>query len=88
MATKQLDLLVYMQIIINRFLVLILGLVSTVYCAGLWWRDVIREGMLEGEHTQVVQRGLCIGMILFIISEVMFFLHFFGHIFIQVWRLL
>jgi heme/copper-type cytochrome/quinol oxidase subunit 3 len=67
----------YMQTIINGFLVLILGLVSTVYCAGLWWRDVIREGTFEGEHTQVVQRGLRIGMILFIISEVMFFFAFF-----------
>jgi heme/copper-type cytochrome/quinol oxidase subunit 3 len=67
----------YMQTIINGLFVLTLGLLSTVYCAGLWWRDVIREGTFEGEHTQVVQRGLRIGMILFIVSEVMFFFAFF-----------
>lgn len=42
-----------------------------------WWRDVIREGNTQGLHTQVVQRGLRIGMLLFICSEVMFFVAFF-----------
>jgi len=43
----------------------------------LWWRDVIREGTFEGKHTSVVQKGLKMGMILFILSEVMFFFSFF-----------
>lgn len=43
----------------------------------LWWRDVIREGTYEGKHTSVVQRGLKLGMLLFIVSEVMFFVSFF-----------
>ena len=42
-----------------------------------WWRDVIREGEFEGAHTPVVQIGLRYGMILFILSEVMFFAAFF-----------
>lgn len=45
--------------------------------AGLWWRDVIREGTFEGRHTKCVQGGLRYGMIFFIVSEVMFFSAFF-----------
>jgi len=42
-----------------------------------WWRDVIREGTFEGQHTLSVQKGLKLGMLLFIASEVMFFFAFF-----------
>ena len=42
-----------------------------------WWRDVVREGLYEGKHTQRVIDGLRMGMILFILSEVMFFFAFF-----------
>ena len=43
----------------------------------LWWRDVIREATVEGHHTPVVQLGMRYGMVLFIASEVMFFVAFF-----------
>jgi len=57
------------------FFLLGLGLLlSTKY---FWWRDVVREGTLEGQHTSMVQLGLRFGMILFIVSEVMFFVAFF-----------
>lgn len=36
----------------------------------LWWRDVIREAK-GGNHTTVVQRGILIGFLLFLLSEVM-----------------
>ncbi len=42
-----------------------------------WWRDVVREGTFEGQHTQAVVKGLKLGMILFIVSEIMFFFAFF-----------
>jgi len=42
-----------------------------------WWRDVVKEGNSPGVHTGAVQRGLKIGMGLFIASEVMFFAAFF-----------
>jgi len=45
-------------------------------CMGIWWRDVVREGTLEGHHTNIVQLGMRYGMILFIVSEVMFFFCF------------
>jgi heme/copper-type cytochrome/quinol oxidase subunit 3 len=43
----------------------------------IWWRDVIREATFEEQHKIEVRRGLRFGMILFIISEVMFFFAFF-----------
>ena len=42
-----------------------------------WWRDIIREATFEDQHTSVVQKGLKLGMVLFIVSEVMFFFAFF-----------
>ena len=42
-----------------------------------WWRDVIREGTYLGFHTELVCRGLRFGILLFILSEVIFFFGFF-----------
>nr|AYC65848.1 cytochrome c oxidase subunit III [Bovicola ovis] len=42
-----------------------------------WWRDVVREGSFLGCHTLEVQVGLRLGMVMFILSEVMFFFSFF-----------
>lgn len=42
-----------------------------------WWRDVIRERTYQGHHSRVVLSGLMFGIILFIISEVFFFISFF-----------
>ena len=44
---------------------------------GLWWRDVVREAEYQGHHTPIVQIGMRYGMMLFITSEVMFFVAFF-----------
>jgi cytochrome c oxidase subunit 3 len=54
-----------------------LGLITIIYSMYVWWRDVIREGTFQGHHTFAVQRGLRYGMLLFIVSEVMFFFAFF-----------
>lgn len=58
-------------------IVLFLGFLSLLLIMGFWWRDVVREGTFEGNHTFQVVRGLRIGVLLFIISEVFFFLAFF-----------
>nr|YP_010430477.1 cytochrome c oxidase subunit III [Nigidius sinicus]USR68901.1 cytochrome c oxidase subunit III [Nigidius sinicus] len=42
-----------------------------------WWRDITREGTFQGLHTYPVTMGLRWGMILFITSEVFFFISFF-----------
>ena len=52
--------------------VLILGFLLVIYTMIGWWGDVIKES-LRGDHTPVVDIGLRYGMILFIVSEVMFF---------------
>jgi len=52
----------------------VLGLICTMIG---WWRDVVREAEYEHHHTRVVQLSLRYGMILFIISEVMFFVAWF-----------
>lgn len=56
---------------------LFLGLGTLIYSMAIWWRDVIREASFEGHHTVAVQEGHRMGMLLFIASEVMFFLGFF-----------
>ncbi|WP_319483921.1 cytochrome c oxidase subunit 3 [uncultured Cohaesibacter sp.] len=57
-------------------LILLAGLVGVLYTMLGWWRDVVREAH-EGHHTPVVQLHLRYGMILFIASEVMFFVAWF-----------
>ena len=57
--------------------VLLLGLILVLLTMFIWWRDVIREATFEGHHTKIVQNGLRYGVILFIVSEVMFFFAFF-----------
>jgi cytochrome c oxidase subunit 3 len=52
------------------------GALGVLYTMLVWWRDVIKESN-EGFHTPVVQLGLRYGMILFIASEVMFFVAWF-----------
>jgi len=57
--------------------VLPFGISMVLYSMFVWWRDVVREGTFEGHHTAAVQQGLRYGMLLFILSEIMFFVAFF-----------
>lgn len=57
-------------------IVLPIGIVALVAVAAAWWRDVYHEAD-EGHHTGPVRQGLRIGMLLFILSEVMLFFTFF-----------
>nr|YP_010254296.1 cytochrome c oxidase subunit III [Micromus paganus]QTZ19024.1 cytochrome c oxidase subunit III [Micromus paganus] len=56
---------------------LIMGNIITLMTMYQWWRDITREGTYQGLHTLSVTTGLRWGMILFIISEVFFFVSFF-----------
>lgn len=42
-----------------------------------WWRDIRREGAIQGLHRAIVELGLRWGILLFITSEVFFFVRFF-----------
>nr|APQ47869.1 cytochrome c oxidase subunit III [Cheumatopsyche brevilineata] len=56
--------------ILIGFTIIILSMIQ-------WWRDVIRESTFQGIHTFKVNLNMRWGMILFIISEVFFFISFF-----------
>ncbi|PKQ06601.1 MAG: cytochrome c oxidase subunit 3 [Alphaproteobacteria bacterium HGW-Alphaproteobacteria-11] len=55
---------------------MLIGFAIVFYTMFGWWRDVVREAH-KGDHTPVVQLHLRYGMILFIASEVMFFVAWF-----------
>ena len=71
----------YMQRFIGGWSLFFSGFVALLYVMYTWWRDVIREATFEDTHTVVVQKGLRLGMILFIVSEIMFFFAFFWSFF-------
>lgn len=55
-------------------------------CLYQWWRDIVRERTYQGFHVKKVTNGLKVGIILFIISEVFFFIRIFWcyfHIFLS-----
>ena len=56
---------------------LLLAFILLISSMSLWWRDVIAEGTYLGNHTLAVQRGLNMGVALFIVSEALFFLAIF-----------
>jgi cytochrome c oxidase subunit 3 len=56
---------------------LLTGVFMVLFVMYTWWRDIIREATFEEQHTFPVQRGMRLGMILFIVSEIMFFFAFF-----------
>jgi len=59
---------------INLFFI---GLVILSITSYQWWRDVSRESTFQGLHTTKVSVRIKLGIILFILSEVFFFLSFF-----------
>lgn len=61
----------------KSILLLIFGLFNLLITVALWWRDVVREGTYIGHHTSYVSRGLRAGILLFILSEALFFFGFF-----------
>ena len=52
------------------------GVLMVLATMFFWWRDVVREAEYQGHHTPIVQIGMRYGMMLFISSEVMFFVAF------------
>jgi cytochrome c oxidase subunit 3 len=68
--------LMYMHEIPGGIWVMLLAVIGLACTMVPWWRDVIHEGR-TGHHTDVVSKGLRIGMALFITSEVLFFFAFF-----------
>jgi len=62
---------------INDITLFLIGNIITLLTMYQWWRDISREGTFQGLHTLIVSFGLRWGIILFIVSEVFFFVSFF-----------
>jgi cytochrome c oxidase subunit 3 len=58
-------------------LLLTCSFILLVWGMSLWFKDVISEASYLGAHTDKVQKGISLGIVLFIISEVFFFLSIF-----------
>lgn len=61
----------------NSSLLMFIGVSVVVVTSIQWWRDVRREAALQGHHSLEVETNIRIGMVLFIASEVLFFVSFF-----------
>jgi cytochrome c oxidase subunit 3 len=70
-------LVLYMHKFVGGWSLLTTGFTLVLYVMYTWWRDIVREATFEDSHSVVVQKGLRLGMVLFIASEVMFFFAFF-----------
>ena len=62
---------------VSEIYCLFLALITVVGSMSLWFRDIISEATYLGNHTLAVQRGLNMGVALFIVSEALFFLAIF-----------
>nr|BAJ24457.1 cytochrome c oxidase subunit III [Pulchriphyllium giganteum] len=61
----------------NSKMTMTMGITMTIMIMIQWWRDVIRESTYQGNHIKTVTEGMKLGMIMFIISEVLFFMSMF-----------
>lgn len=64
--------------------VFLIGLVLIGLVMVVWWRDLINEG-LSGDQNIAFIRKIQVGVIIFILSEVLFFLSFFWGFFHMCW---
>jgi cytochrome c oxidase subunit 3 len=70
-------LVLYMHKFVGGWNLFTLGFITILFVMYAWWRDIVREATFEDTHSVEVQKGLRLGMILFILSEIMFFFAFF-----------
>jgi len=61
----------------GNYIMLGLGVLTVLGTMYFWWRDVLTESATPGAHSAIVRLSLRYGMMLFIASEVMFFVGFF-----------
>lgn len=61
----------------NSYYLFYIALFLVISSMSFWFKDIISEGTFLGDHTLAVQKGLNLGIILFIVSEALFFLAIF-----------
>ena len=52
---------------------LLCSFILLIWGMSLWFKDIITEASFLGAHTDKVQKGISLGVVLFIISEIFFF---------------
>nr|YP_009470627.1 cytochrome c oxidase subunit III [Mycopsylla proxima]AVF97057.1 cytochrome c oxidase subunit III [Mycopsylla proxima] len=65
----------------KKFLLFNLTFLILIWTMLMWWRDIQRESTFQGNHTSHVMKSMKYGMILFIFSEIFFFISFFWNFF-------
>lgn len=58
---------------IGNLYVLLLSIVVLLGSMALWFRDIIAEATYLGDHTIAVRKGLNLGFLLFVVSEILIF---------------
>lgn len=66
-----------MHYVVTGYYILIIGLLILIVTSIFWFLDISREAVVKGYHTQIVRRGLKLGFLFFITSEIMLFFGFF-----------
>jgi len=61
----------------GSYIILLAGIAVLITTMAFWWRDVVRESSTPDLQSPIVRLGMRYGMMLFIASEVMFFVGFF-----------
>ena len=61
----------------SSYITFFISLILVISSMTLWFRDIISESTFLGDHTLAVQKGLNLGVILFIVSEALFFIAIF-----------
>lgn len=67
----------YMHKYNGGWYLLVSGLILILYTMFFWWQDIVREATFETVHNNLILKSLKLAMILFIISEILFFFAFF-----------
>uniref|UniRef100_UPI003002CA2C cytochrome c oxidase subunit III n=1 Tax=Thailocyba longilobula TaxID=3019674 RepID=UPI003002CA2C len=65
----------------SKMEMMMMGTLMIIMTMIQWWRDITREASYQGLHTNKVILSMKMGMIMFITSEVFFFLSFFWSFF-------
>nr|YP_010698194.1 cytochrome c oxidase subunit III [Aphrophora memorabilis]WCH58172.1 cytochrome c oxidase subunit III [Aphrophora memorabilis] len=65
----------------TNFSLMLTGIMIIIMTMYQWWRDITRESTFQGLHTSQVTKMMKMGMIMFIISEILFFASFFWSFF-------
>lgn len=77
LLTSTLSFLIYFNFFKNGNLLIITSFIILTFFLMRWFVDIVIEATYEGNHTEKVRKGLRLGMLLFIVSEIMFFFSFF-----------